>query len=402
MRIVLLTGVTGVVGSSLLEELIKKTDDQIYLLIRKKNDYEVHKRFYEVLEFLEIAKTDFNIESRIILLEGDVTLPQLGLSKDIWLKLSSCLDHIFHSAASVELHTSIEVAKQNSLLPTQNILKLLRKANESDHKCGLEYVSTVGILGKLNEPLTEYPVTQLRTFHNNYEAAKAEAEVLIYQAQNEGYSIHIHRPSMVVGNSQTGHIIHHQIFYFILRFILGRFTFGMMPILTDVKLDTIPSDIVAQIILTTSYDKDNPKLILNLCSGSKNSVSLLQLQKSALNLISKFKLKNTLPLRNNEKQKSKHSKRTSSLSPVFKKPVIKLSFLYVVLQGMRLLMPKSATLVRVQVLKNILEYAQTQQNFSNIQTQVYLSKSNLSIPPSESYLTKVLEVYFEKSGCEKN
>ena len=55
---------------------------------------------------------------------------------------------------------------------------------------------------------------EVRTFHNTYEQAKAEAEEYLYPFMaDERLPITIHRPSMVVGDSMTGKAISFQVFY---------------------------------------------------------------------------------------------------------------------------------------------------------------------------------------------
>ena len=52
----------------------------------------------------------------------------------------------------------------------------------------------------------------------------------------------IHRPSMVVGDSQTGKVIHFQVFYHLCEFLSGRRTLGIVPDTGDAALDGEVSD----------------------------------------------------------------------------------------------------------------------------------------------------------------
>jgi thioester reductase-like protein len=80
-----------------------------------------------------------------------------------------------------------------------------------------EYISTVGVGGKMNGPLPEKRLTIPREFHNTYESSKAAAEDLVWAAAEGGLPVTVHRPSMVVGDSRTGRVRGFQIFYHLLK-----------------------------------------------------------------------------------------------------------------------------------------------------------------------------------------
>jgi nucleoside-diphosphate-sugar epimerase len=79
--------------------------------------------------------------------------------------------------------------------------------------------------------------------------------------------ITVHRPSMVIGDSRNGKVIHFQIFYFICEFLSGRKTAGLYPDFSEVQLDVIPSDTVAAAIVAASNDASTAGKIFHLSSG---------------------------------------------------------------------------------------------------------------------------------------
>lgn len=385
MRKVFITGATGVVGSALIKELLNETSDIMYLLIRSQQNTSAIDRCLKVLRFIQGNNFDNSLaqkllQTRIVILDGDITKPQFGLKQDQYFELESNVEHIFHCAASVELHDQLEVAQRNSVFPTRLILDLQARIRQQ-RPCIVEYVSTVGVLGKLNKPLTEIRLLEPRQFHNSYEQSKAEAEELIYKAIDEGAPIVIHRPSMVVGDSLNGEIIHYQIFYFILRFITGQFTNGLIPNVKGLRLDTIPCDIVAKVLVASSLNKTSKGAILHCCSGPQNSISLSDLQRMAL------KISADRPV------------------PSMKLPLSWLKlyvFLGKTLTSLRapfhLQQPTEPNRKRKRylVFESILDYARGNQIFDNMLSRSVVHEWGIEIPSPINYLPQVLRRYTEE------
>jgi thioester reductase-like protein len=390
----LITGVTGVVGSALLLELLQQTNDKVYVLIRSKRGESSASRLTKVLEFLETdikleRSSDLILAERLIVLEGDLQEPTLGLGQEVYLNLTQNLDHIFHCAASVELYDKIEVAMKNSVVPTEQILELQKRVLYH-RPCKLEYVSTVGVLGKLDAVLTEERVTAKRQFHNSYEQSKAMAEELIYAAIDNGQTVVIHRPSMVVGNSQTGKIIHFQIFYFILRFLMGQLTMGFLPLVKGFQLDTITSDTVAKILVSSSRRNTSEGLILHHCSGPNVSVDLSYLQELAIGA--------------REGIEANAPKATNSLTLTQRLTVFKTRRCFkiplVVLRGYlviaRALAIGSKRKKQLLAFESLLDYARSQQRFSNDRSRKLLSEWGIVIPIPDSYLSTVVRTFLSR------
>lgn len=73
---------------------------------------------------------------------------------------------------------------------------------------------------------------------------------------------------MVVGDSTTGRIIHFQVFYHLSEFLSGRRTFGLAPEFGAARLDIIPADHVARVIVWSEpATTASSGRILHSCSG---------------------------------------------------------------------------------------------------------------------------------------
>jgi len=127
--------------------------------------------------------------------------------------------------------------------------------------------------------LPEEWITVKREYHNTYEQAKAEAEDYIKKYADKGFPVTVHRPSMVVGDSKTGEIIHYQVFYHLVEFLSGRRTLGVTPSTGSTKIDIIPSDYVAQAIVWSSQTDNTIGKIMHECSGDKDALAISTLRK---------------------------------------------------------------------------------------------------------------------------
>lgn len=271
MNTYFITGATGVLGSAVAKELLADSQNRLVLLVRAEDNVALQKRAEWLMTSLGI---DASIADRISFVQGDVELKELGLPSVEFAKLGEQVTHIIHSAASVRMNHPLERARLASVTATKHMLELAQLSWKNSLLKKMEVVSTVGVGGKRREPLPERWLDEPREFHNTYEQSKAEAEAILKMEVERGLPVTVHRPSMIVGNSLTGYVLHFQIFYFLLEFITGRRTWGVIPDVSDRYVDTIPVDYVARVISWSSKNISTTGKILHLCAGPDNATSL--------------------------------------------------------------------------------------------------------------------------------
>ncbi len=271
------TGATGNIGSALIPLLLQH-EGNIQLLIRATDEEHLQQRFEELCVFWEINPEI--ARERIIPCRGDMTEPRFGLNAVEYDVLSARCSHIIHCGGVVRMNLPIEKARKSAVGAAQEVIALAEKALRSGTLKKVDFVSTVGVIGCLSQPLTEQLVTDKRGFHNSYEQAKAEAEELLhgYMAENK-LPITIHRPSMVVGDSQTGKAISYQVFYHICEFVSGKRTFGILPRLDNVRLDIIPVDYVASVLNWSAHTESTIGRFVHECSGTTTALPINDLEK---------------------------------------------------------------------------------------------------------------------------
>jgi thioester reductase-like protein len=275
MKTYFITGATGVVGSSLVPVLLRQADLRLKLLIRAGSATELTTRLEALYDFWNVRQ-DAGVRSRIEPLAGDTTLSQFGLDDGAYRSLCASCTHIIHAAGLVRMNLPLEEARRSAVGSARNIVAFARACTALQK---LDFISTVGVGGRLQQPIPERWLTEPRVFHNTYEQAKGEAEDFLREQMAQApLPLTVHRPSMVVGDSRHGRIISFQVFYFLCEFLSGRRTFGFYPDFGDARIDIIGCDIVAEAIAAASSDPHTIGRILHLCSGPQDALRIEDLK----------------------------------------------------------------------------------------------------------------------------
>lgn len=365
MKTYFVTGASGAIGSALVPILLRDPANRIILLLRAKSQVELNERVEELFRFWDIPVTDLGQRNRVTALAGDVTKPLLGLNELSYNDVASVCTHIVHAAGNVRMNLPIEQARHSSIDSARNISALARACGQLEK---VEFVSTVGVGGRSHGTVPETWISAPRIFHNTYEQAKAEAEEVIYAEVLAGMPLTVHRPSMVVGDTYTGRIIHFQVFYHLCEFLSGKRTLGLAPTFGRARLDIIPADCVAGIIAWSSTTSLTIGRILHSCSGPEQALPLEELRSQ----IRKVYLTNGISI----------------------PPVISMStgIFRSILRIVGLFMPRDVRRA-IKTLPIFLDYLATEQTFANVETRALLEVGGLVIPSPHEYLDKVLDYY---------
>lgn len=368
MKTVVITGGTGALGSALTPLFLQEPGTAVRLIVRASSPEHARQRLGKLLAFWDRDAPDPLLGERIEAVPGDVSLPRLGLSAQDHARLCAEATHLIHAAGDVKLNQSLEHARKTAVDSARYVIDFTQECRRHGQFRKLEFLSTVGVAGRTCGLIPETPLTHPRSFHNTYEAAKAEAESLLLDQIHGGLPATIHRPSMVVGDSQTGKIIRFQVFYHLCEFFVGRKTWGVTPETGDVRLDIIPVDFVAQAIHIASRREDTAGRILHLCSGPQHAWPIARL---------------TERLREIFADHGEPLPRLYRLSP----------------RLMRRLIPLVSPLVsekRRRVLQGLpyfLDYLEENQVFDNAQSQKLFNEEGLVIPAVEDYLQPLIDYY---------
>ncbi|MGF1938492.1 MAG: thioester reductase domain-containing protein [Nostoc sp. ChiQUE02] len=255
---ILLTGATGFLGAFLLQELLLKTQANVYCLVRSIDAESGKIRLQNNLELYGIWHDDF--ADRIIPVLGYLSQPLLGLSSQNFQKMSSIIDVIYHNAAWINYVYPYSALKPTNVLGTQEILRLASCIKTKS----VHYISTIAVFESsayAGKVVTESD----RLAHSEgmklaYSQSKWVAEKLVMLASARGIPVSIYRPPFISGHSQTGAWYKDDV---ICRTIKGCIQMGSMTDITD-TLDLAPVDYLSQSIVYLSKQKDSLGKAFNL------------------------------------------------------------------------------------------------------------------------------------------
>ena len=98
---ILLTGATGFLGIHILAEFLKKEKGKIYVIIRKDHGQTTKEKLISKLHYYFGNKFDKYIDTRIIIMDGDISQDGFGLNQQSLFNLGNSVDLIINSAAKV-------------------------------------------------------------------------------------------------------------------------------------------------------------------------------------------------------------------------------------------------------------------------------------------------------------
>lgn len=209
---ILITGATGFLGSQLAVELVKQ-GYSVIALARSFNGESGKERFYKLCE---IMNADPDVVSGIRFVQGDITLPGLGLDLDRCHELQNSVTDIINCAADTSF-----TEKRRGLVELTNIqgLKNLLDLGVKGICSFFHQVSTVYVFGKASGICKEELITP-DSFTNVYEETKCIAEHIASDVCGRaGIKLKIYRPGIVCGESIHGRTFRFNGLYYPLKSI---------------------------------------------------------------------------------------------------------------------------------------------------------------------------------------
>ncbi|MFZ5801882.1 MAG: SDR family oxidoreductase [Candidatus Omnitrophota bacterium] len=241
-----LTGVTGALGREILKALIQKTSHRLILLVRRKRSLSEQARVEKILSGFDAQHL---LAERIRVLEGDVTLPGLGLEADEVEMLVREVDEFHHIAALTALNGSKEDCFKINVDGTREVLKVVQELHRRGKLKRFFYFSTAYVAGSLQTFCAPEDSLPEKPAHANfYEESKYVAESHVREAMRQGLPVTIFRPSIIVGNSKTGEVSEFNVIYPFMKL----FAHGILSKLpTDPKnsFNIVPIDFVVDAAL---------------------------------------------------------------------------------------------------------------------------------------------------------
>lgn len=260
---IFLTGATGFVGMELLARYLERTDRVVYALVRASSDAEAQARLDATVARMLPDPAPY--AGRAVAVRGDVMRPGLGMAPRRRNELAGEVDEIVHAAASVSFALPLPESRAINVGGTENILRFARKV---DGLRRFSYISTAYVAGDHRGVFGEDELDVGQRFRNPYEQSKFEAEALV-RREMPRMPIQIFRPSIVVGEADTGWTPAFNVIYWPLK-AFARGAYKAIPARRSSPVDVVPVCYVADSIFELSQH-DEPGRTYALAAGSRAS-----------------------------------------------------------------------------------------------------------------------------------
>lgn len=257
MSIVFFTGFPGFLGSELLPRVLERAgESRAVCLVQPKFTALARSRAVE-LEARHPA-----IRGRVEIVEGDIVAPDLGLGAAA--ELVDSVTEIFHLAAVYDLSVPRAVGMRVNVDGTRHVLDLARRCAALRR---LQYVSTCYVSGRFPGLFEEGDLEKGQRFNNAYEETKYLAEVEVQREMRAGLPATIYRPSIVVGDSDSGATQKFDGPYFAIQWLLRQPRVAVIPVVGDpgaTEFNVVPRDYVVRAIAHLAAREDTVGEVFHL------------------------------------------------------------------------------------------------------------------------------------------
>jgi nucleoside-diphosphate-sugar epimerase len=242
---IFLTGFPGFIAERLVARLAK-ADTQFFLLVQP----QFVEKAMQAAERIS-RETGAPLENFAII-EGDITRENLGIGGEDFETVLTETTDVFHLAAVYDLGVGKDLAFRVNVEGTRNVNELVKKLRNLRR---YNYISTCYVAGKREGEILETELEHDAGFRNFYEETKYLAEVEVEKMKPD-FPVTIFRPSVVVGDSQTGETAKYDGIYYVVKYyqkfpsLLRLVNVGNRA----VTLNLVPVDFVVEGIAALSKD----------------------------------------------------------------------------------------------------------------------------------------------------
>ena len=236
-----ITGGTGYLGSYVVDTLLKDPSaGRLFLLTRTAGDAGVEKLWRAMQLHLE-PEAFYAALDRIVLVEGDLHAPGLGISERDWTRIEEQCDSVLHIAASLNRKSSKACFNAN----LRGTLSVIERTRELATKRGglrrFSQVSTTAVSGKREHELVDEDsaVDWDRSDYDPYARTKKFAEHMVRRMLPD-LPTAILRPPTVMGDSRFPQTTQ----FDMIRIVCWMLDAPAVPCDPKTRLDFVPADCV--------------------------------------------------------------------------------------------------------------------------------------------------------------
>jgi thioester reductase-like protein len=198
---VLLTGPTGFFGPFLLSALLRQTPYTYYALTRATDAAHGMRRIRDSLHRARVwtRELDEELEKRVRVVCGDLSLHRLGLDADQWSSLAARVQAICHNGALVNYVLNYDALRPHHVDGTRELLRFAFTGPPKE----FHFISSTIVFGwTASDTVGEADANEgMENLDFGYAQAKWVAEQLVSAAAGQGLGVTIYRPSFITAST---------------------------------------------------------------------------------------------------------------------------------------------------------------------------------------------------------
>ncbi|MGI8642430.1 MAG: SDR family oxidoreductase [Pyrinomonadaceae bacterium] len=244
---IFLTGFPGFIAERLVKRLANP-ETRFFLLVQKQF---LEKAMQDVREIARETNTPLE---NFLIIEGDVTQKNLGISEKKLETTRLETTAVYHLAAVYDLAVEKDLAYRVNVEGTKNVNEFVKTLTNLRR---YNYVSTCYVSGRRKGVIYENELEHDAGFRNFYEETKYLAEKEVEKLKDDKIPLTIFRPSVVVGDSNTGETAKYDGVYYLINY-LRKFPVAFRLVNVgnkDVELNLVPVDFVVEAIAVLAKDE---------------------------------------------------------------------------------------------------------------------------------------------------
>jgi len=176
---------------------------------------------------------------------ADLQVPALGLDEVRREWLAERVSLVIHSAATVSFELGLEESRRINVEGTRRVLDLAEYASACGGLECFTQISSAYVAGAHRGGFGEGDLAVGQRFRNAYEQSKFGAETLV---RERSLPTQVIRPSIIVGDSNTGWTPAFNVIYWPLR-AFAKGSYPMLPTRRSALVDVVPVDYVASAVI---------------------------------------------------------------------------------------------------------------------------------------------------------
>lgn len=271
-----MTGATGFLGRYLARALLEQ-GEELVSLTRGKSKEEAFKRTLRSILDAPTYKASATLNETVIrqrlrICTGSLSEESLGLNSEDRDYIRQTCDQFINCAATVSFSQSLSDARRVNVQGTRAVLNLAKERMTYGSVKRFDHISTAYVAGRRSGLVYENDLEHSAGHKNTYEQSKYEAEMELRQWMDR-LPISVFRPSIIVGDSQTGHTSSFKMLYWPAK-IYSSGLWRIAPGRPKTPIDLIPVDFVRDAIMLIRQRSDTVNKSYHIAAGPHGDMTL--------------------------------------------------------------------------------------------------------------------------------